>query len=89
MQTTVTDRDMRDFVTRSLGGAADGFDIPAIVDHLQAVVGTVDLRLVERDAYWRIVHQHEHPHAFVDPTPHMGLIVCGDCLQTRTGGQHR
>jgi hypothetical protein len=58
MAKLITDHDMREFVTRALDGREAEYDVVEIVDHLQCVVGTVDLRFVEADAFWRIVEQH-------------------------------
>lgn len=59
MADTVTDHDMRDQVAESLGSEGADFDIPGIVDEIQAAYGTVHIDTVPHDFYWRIVERHD------------------------------
>jgi hypothetical protein len=54
---TFTDRDLREQVAASIG-ARDDFDVPGIVDEIQATYGTVPLDKVPTDVYWWIVERH-------------------------------
>lgn len=65
---TFTDRDLREQVTASLGTDGGDFDVPGIVDEIQAVFGTVPLDEVPTGAYWEIVAQHATPGADAVPS---------------------
>jgi hypothetical protein len=55
---TFTDHDMRDQVKASLTGEADHYDVPAIVDELQARYGTVSIETMDTAWYWTVVLRH-------------------------------
>jgi hypothetical protein len=62
MPITITDRDMRDQVERSLEGWTGGpgsFDVPAIVEALQARYGLTHIDEIPSDDYWAIVEKHD------------------------------
>jgi hypothetical protein len=54
----MTDREMRDQVRTALGIESDEFDVPKIVDALQARYGTVDIDDIPSDQFWEIVSEH-------------------------------
>lgn len=58
MSNTVTDRDMRDHVTYSLGPDAGDFDIDAIVRDFIQAHGTVNLNEVPSADYWGTIRKH-------------------------------
>jgi hypothetical protein len=55
---TFTDRDLREQVTASLGTDVADFDVPGVVDEIQAVYGTVPIDQVPTAIYWEIVERH-------------------------------
>jgi hypothetical protein len=68
MSETFTDHDLRDQVTASLTGDAADFDVPGIVDEIQAAYGTVPIDQVPHAVYWGIVERHDHSLASYDIT---------------------
>lgn len=69
MPETFTDHDMRDQVTRTLGDEAGDYDVPAIVDELQAQHGTVDIETIAAPDYWTVVLRHRADAADRGETP--------------------
>jgi hypothetical protein len=59
---TTTDHDMRNQVIASIEGSgesAEGYDVHAIVDEIQATHGTVAIDSIEdNDYFWGVVERH-------------------------------
>jgi hypothetical protein len=59
MSETVTDHDMRNQVAEALGSEGADFDVPGIVDEIQAAYGTVHIDKVPHHIFWGIVERHD------------------------------
>lgn len=57
--TATPDHDMRNQVTATIAGHEADYDIPGIVDEIQASYGTVDIHTVDGAVYWKIVDRHD------------------------------
>lgn len=55
---TFTDHDMRNQVAETLGSEGDQYDVPGIVDELQARYGTVHIDAIDTAWYWTVVLRH-------------------------------
>jgi hypothetical protein len=53
-----TDKDIAEFVIRSLDGRAD-FDVAAITDEIHDTFGLVDPETIDHDTYWAIIARHD------------------------------
>lgn len=58
MGDTFTDRDLREQVAAALTGEAEHYDVPAIVDELQARYGTVSTEMMDTAWFWTVVLRH-------------------------------
>jgi len=58
MTKTITDRDMAEQVSRSLGADADDFDTDAIVEEIRKAYGLIDIDDIDSDTYWALVERH-------------------------------
>lgn len=57
--TGLDSHDMRDQVSEALGDLVCEYDVPAIVEALQAEHGTVDVDTIPHDAFWSAVMDHD------------------------------
>lgn len=72
---TITDRDMRDEVTRSLTDYVGDHDVEAIVAELKTRYGLVRIDAIPYDAYWETVRKHRS-----DPPVTRALhVLCDRC----------
>lgn len=59
MSNTFTDADMRTQVAAALVPYSDDYDVPAIVDAIQAEFGTVNIDTIPQGRFYEIVSDHD------------------------------